>query len=537
MKKSISISCALLLLIAAPFTACKKGLDYKPKYGLNTETVYNDPENYIHVLAKLYGSFVLTGNKGPSGEADITGFDEGASGYVRVLWNLQELTTDEAVCGWADPGIPELNNMTWSSDNIWVKYMYYRIYFTIPLCNEFIRESADDKLDEHGFGDADKSKIRAYRAEARFIRALAYYHAIDFFGTGPFVTEDDLAGSFFPEQASRAELFAYVESELLALSSDNDMAGARQNEYGRADKAAVWTLLAKLYLNAEVYTGQNRYAAVIPLCEKIIGSGFSLETQYKNLFLADNHKSQEIIFPITSDGKNTQTYGCTTFLVHAAIGGSMTASAFGVNSGWAGLRSTKNLVNLFTDTLPSDTAAGHLDSRYLFYKKGQKKEITLIPTFTHGYAVAKYRNMTSTGVKGSDASGNFVDTDFPMFRLADVYLMYAEVAARGAGGDAGLATNYLNALRERAYGNSSGNITTADLTTDFILNERAKELHWEATRRTDLIRFGKFTDGGYVWPFKGGVVAGAGVAGFYNLFPIPNSDIVANPNLTQNPGY
>ena len=200
MKKSILILFALFLMVAMPFTACKKGLDYKPKYGLNSETVYSDPDNYIHVLAKLYGSFVLTGNQGPAGQPDITGFDEGASGYVHVLWNLQELTTDEAVCGWADPGIPELHNMTWSSDNVWVKYMYYRIYFTIPLCNEFIRESSDSKLDAHGFSDSDKNKIKFFRAEARFIRALAYYHQVDMFGAGPFVTEDDLPGSFFPKQ-------------------------------------------------------------------------------------------------------------------------------------------------------------------------------------------------------------------------------------------------------------------------------------------------------------------------------------------------
>ena len=133
MKKSISISLAFILAFTVPFSAFKKGLNYKPKYGLNSETVYNDPENYIHVMAKIYGSFVLTGNKGPAGEPDITGFDEGASGYIRVLWNLQELTSDEAICGWNDPGIPELNNMSWSSDNQWVKYMYYRIYFTIPI--------------------------------------------------------------------------------------------------------------------------------------------------------------------------------------------------------------------------------------------------------------------------------------------------------------------------------------------------------------------------------------------------------------------
>ncbi len=524
MKKSIIVSIAVLVLLALPFSACKKGLDYKPKYGLNSETVYNDPDNYIHVLAKIYGSYVLTGNQGPAGQPDITGFDEGSSGLVRVLWNLQELTTDEAVCGWNDAGIPELHNMTWSSDNVWVKYMYYRIYFTIPMCNEFIRESADSKLEERGFNEDTKNKIKAYRNEARFVRALTYYYLIDLFGGGPFITEDDEAGAFNPEYGSRTEIFNYVESELLSI--EGDMTNARQNQYGRADKAAVQTLLARLYLNAQVYTGQARYADVISNCEKVINSGYSLESSYKNLFLADNNKSNEIIFPINADGRNTQTYGCTSYLIHASIGGKMTTGDFGVVDAWAGLRTTKNLVNLFTDTL---------DGRYLFFKKGQDVEIDTISVFTDGYAVAKYKNITSTGAIGSDPTKKYVDTDFPMFRLADVYLMYAEAVLRGGGGNLGTAIGYVNSLRERAFGNASNNVGSIDL--NFILDERARELHWEATRRTDLIRYGKFTDGSYVWPFKGGAVNGQGVGSFLNIFPIPNSDINANPNLSQNPGY
>ncbi len=526
MKKSILVSIAMLVLVALPFSACKKGLDYKPKYGLNSETVFNDPDNYVHVLAKIYGSFVLTGNQGPSGQPDITGFDEGASGLIRVLWNLQELTTDEAVCGWTDAGIPELNNMTWSSDNVWVKYMYYRIYFTIPMCNEFIREATDKKLDERGFGESDKSKIKAYRTEARFIRALAYYYLVDMFGGGPFVTEDDEPGAFNPKKGSRKEIFDYVESELLAI--EGSMVNARQNEYGRADKAAVQTLLARLYLNAEVYTGQARYSDVIKYCERVIGATYSVSnTPYKNNFLADNNKSNEIIFPIAADGRNTQTYGCTSFIIHACIGGKMTASDFGVSNGWAGLRTTKNLVNLFSDTL---------DQRYMFFKKGQNLEIdTITSNFPDGFGVTKFKNVTSTGAVGSDPTKSYVDTDFPLFRLADVYLMYAEAVLRGGGGSLGNAITYVNTLRERAFGNSSNNVAAIDL--NFILDERGRELYWEAIRRTDLIRYGRFTDGSYLWPFKGGVAGGQGVGSFLNIFPIPNSDINANPNLSQNPGY
>jgi hypothetical protein len=125
-----------------------------------------------------------------------------------------------------------------------------------------------------------------------------------------------------------------------------------------------------------------------------------------------------------------------------------------------------------------------------------------------------------------------------MFRLADVYLMYAEAVLRGgAGGDLSTALNYVNQIRERAYGDNSGDINQSQLTLDFILDERGRELYWECTRRTDLIRFGKFTGGEYIWPWKGGVKEGTATDNKYDIYPIPSSDITANPNLVQNPGY
>jgi hypothetical protein len=107
----------------------------------------------------------------------------------------------------------------------------------------------------------------------------------------------------------------------------------------------------------------------------------------------------------------------------------------------------------------------------------------------------------------------------------------------GSGGDAAQALQYVNQLRERAYNNSTGNINQNQLTLDFILDERARELKWEAHRRTDLIRFGRFTEGTYLWPWKGGVKDGRAVESYRNLFPIPSSDVTANPNIKQNTGY
>lgn len=527
MKKGFNLlAFGALIAASLSMTSCKKQLNQQPRYGLNAEAVYSDPANYIQVLAKLYSGLSMTGLQGPAGKPDIAGMDEGFSAYVRVLFNLQELPTDEVICGWNDPGIPDLNKMSWSAENSFVKGMYFRIYYQIMLCNEFIRESSDAKMEDRGFSAADKERITTYRNEARFLRALSYYHALDLFGNVPFVTEEDKVGAFQPPRITRSELFDYIETELLAI--EGELESPASLAYGRASSASAQFLLAKLYLNAEVYKGTARYADCATYCEKVINSGaFQLDDNYASLFMADNHTSPEIIFPVVYDGLYAQTWGGTTFLVNASIGGSMVPADYGVNGKWAGLRAKGNLVDKFADST--------LDARYQFYRTGQTKEITSMSSFTQGYALPKYTNKTEAGSGGSNnGTTAFVDIDFPMFRLADAYLMYAECAARGAA-NVGTGLFYVNQLRERAYGNSNFNLSSIDPLT--VLDERARELHWECTRRTDLIRYNLFTTGDYVWPFKGGVAAGTGVASHLKLYPLPTSDIVLNPNLIQNPGY
>lgn len=505
--------------------ACGKNLNQSPKYGLNAEAVYSDADNYIKVLAKLYSGMSMTGNQGPAGQADIAGIDEGFSAYVRVLWNMQELPTDEAICGWNDPGIPDLNKTEWNADNVWVKGMYYRIFYQITLCNEFIWQARDEKLNERGFTAAQVANIVTMRNEARFLRALAYYHAMDLFGNVPFVTEEDRVGAFTPEQIMRADLFAYIESEIKAI--EDELTPATIVAYGRASRSAAHALMAKMYLNAEVYTGTARYNECATYCEKVINSNnFQLDDVYQDVFLADNNTSPEIIFPIVYDGLYSQTWGGTTFMICSALGGSMVAADYGVNGKWAGNRATRPFIEKFADSTE--------DSRWMFYTTGQQIDITSMSTFTQGYANPKYKNKTKDGLNGSNnATSAHVDVDFPMFRLADVFLMYAEAKFRT--GDEATALTYMNKIRERAYGDASHNYSSLVL-NDFI-DERARELNWECTRRTDLIRFGLFTGSDYPWPFKGGVDVGGDVDVKYNLYPIPTSDIVLNPNLQQNPGY
>lgn len=528
MKKTIFLSLLVVAVALASITSCKKQLNQTPMYGLNAEKVYSDPNNYINVLAKLYSGLSMTGIQGPAGAGDIAGIDEGFSAYVRVLWNLQELPTDEALCGWSDPGIPALNKSDWSADDGWIKGMYYRIYYQITLCNEFIWQSRDEKLAERGFSQADVERIRTYRNEARFLRALSYYHAMDLFGNIPFVDENDRVGAFQPDRIDRASLFAYIEEELKGIEDVLLEPGAAP--YGRATKSAAHALLAKMYLNAEVYTNTARYADCKTYCEKIINVGaFQLDDVYQDMFLADNHTSPEIIFPVVYDGLYAQTWGGTTYLVCGALGGAMNAADYGVNGKWGGLRVTPQFVNKFPDST--------LDSRYMFYRTGQQLNFTAptqLAQFNYGYAFPKFKNKTKAGLNGSNnANSAHVDIDFPMFRLADVYLMLAESSFRL--GDQATAIQYVNLIRTRAYNTSAFNV--ASLSLDDILDERARELSWEATRRTDLIRFGKFTGGDYVWSFKGGEVDGIATEVFKNLYPIPNADLGLNPNLIQNPGY
>ena len=532
MNKNILKTGILALLVSGLFS-CTKKLDRLPTNDITSEVVYSTPAGYKQAFAKVYGAYALTGNAGPAGNGDVQGIDEGTSDFLRLFWWAQEISTDEAVvqAGWGDPGIHFFHNMTWSPNNEILTGLYYRSFYQITLANDFIRQASADKLSTRGISGASADSIKTYSTEARFLRAYQYWVLMDLFGNPPFVTENDALGSTLPKQISRADLFKYIETELKDI--EGSLAAPRTNEYGRADKAAAWALLARMYLNAEVYTGTARNSDAIVYAKKVIDAGYSLIPDYRNLMLADNNLNKsEFILTINYDGRRTQSYGGTTFLTHAPVGGSMKASDYGIGGGWAGIRTTKNLPLLFPDV------SGLKDKRAQFYTSGQSIELSgePAPKFEDGYAVTKYRNVTRTGAQGS--SGDFSDIDFPIFRLAEMYLIYAEAVKRGGtGGDLATATTYINLLRARAYGNTSGNISSTELTLDFLLDERGRELYWECYRRTDLIRNNKFVESTYLWPWKGGVSTGTSVAGYRKLFPIPSTDISSNLNLKQNTGY
>jgi hypothetical protein len=537
MKKIVCL--APVIFAGLMFSSCVKDLEVEPiDPNVNTlNNVFKDQAAYKRALAKVYASFAISGQTGGGGGSpDIAGIDENFGNYLRQYWDLQELPTDEAIMAWDDATIKDFHWQTWSSNDVFITALYSRIFYTVAVSNEFIRNVNSNIGSASGTLLND---LKAFKAEARYLRALAYWHAIDLFGNVPFVTEADLPGAFFPKRITRADLFSYIENELKAI--ETDLLPARTNEYGRADQGAAWILLAKLYLNAGVYTGTARYTDALTYINRIIAAGYALDSNYERLFAADNGASPEIIFPIAFDGQNTQQYGGMTFVLHASNGGGMPLN--GIDGGWGGIRTIKDFVAKFgiaQSAFDTTTQYKAADKRGMFFydKSSWTWDVSNVGTFTQGIGVTKFKNVTSTGGAAPNAHATFVSTDFPMFRLADAYLMYAEAVVRGGtGGNTATAVGYINALRQRAYGNATGNITNTDLTLTFLLDERGRELYWEGHRRTDLVRFGQFTNGTYVWQWKGRVQNGIQTASYRDLYPIPINDLNANPNLVQNPGY
>jgi hypothetical protein len=509
--------------------SCVDDLDQMPHIEATSISVYEQAAGYKSVLAKLYASFVISGQEKGGGNADIASDNGENSDYLRIYFNLQEVPTEEIAYTWL-----EGNNMTniaymkWEATDIWVSDMYYHIYYTIALCNEFLRNATDGQIAK--FTESEQKDIRNFRLEARFLRALAYYHALDLYGNIPFVDENDAVGAFIPPRYTRAQIFEFLEAELNVIAPA--MPSTSETEYGRATKGAAWTLLAKLYLNAEVYVQKNYYTECIAACKHVLDEGYSLEPEYAKLFNADNHlRTNEIIFPFAVDAQHTSSWGSSTYLVTGAIvtTDAQNAADYGVDEAWGMFRVRPELPLKFGDVDATQ------DSRAMFHTQGQTLNLDVMTDQTQGYCVTKWTNLTDGGQKASNTAADGVNTDFPLFRLADVYLMLAEAVVRGgSGASLSEARGYINRLRERAYGDNSGNLSSDnELTPDFILDERARELYWECTRRTDLIRFGRFTGGDYLWQWKGGVKDGTATDAKYNIYPIPYAELSANTNLTN----
>ena len=523
---------AAALLLVAGLSSCTGDLDVTPIDPSST-MVPDEPSLYT----KCYANMALAGNYGADGDCDIDRLDGGTTGFVRQLWNANELTTDESICAWGDPGIPGFNYNQWDASHPMLEGFYNRLYAGIAYCNHY--------LDVCAGVDATRE------AEVHFLRALYYYHLMDCYGNVPFA--DRLMDSS-PEQIKRADLFTWIESELKEAIGKMEAPVARTSSstgYGRADQDAANLLLARMYLNAEVYTGSARWADAKEYAEKVINgphklwtSGKGKWTAYQMLFMGDNGESGasvEAILPLLQDGLKTTSYGTTLFLMASTWKGDMDVEGnYGSSEFWAGNRARAQLIAKFfpngdaPEATIDDMATAAGDDRALFFGIGRTLNVADPSEYTSGFAVGKYRNTYSTGADPHNSK--FIDTDYFLMRSAEAYLIAAEADARLNSGQTTTAgAGYINALRTRAHAT-----TQASYSINQILDERARELYYEGFRRTDLIRYGYFggsKSGEYLWEWKGGSQNGVAIPEWRNLFAIPAEDVNANPNLTQNPGY
>jgi len=481
-----------LSLIVLLFASCTDDLNTEPKNELTLEELLaRDPQAVEGLISKIYGSFALSGADGP-GSTDTPGDDPGESPFLRGIINLEDFTGDGMKNRWGDNGLDQLTTCTnWDNDNKFFRYLYNRVYYTVPQCNNIIKVMKNVSIPNK----------EQYEAEMRFLRSLAYFYMIDCFGKGVLVTEEDLGSSTLKGQSNRIQMFNFVESELLAI--ENTL--PQTNGYGRANKAVGRMLLAKLYLNAEVYTGTPRYTEALTYAKKVIDEGgYSLAPAFESLFMRDNDVTaakNEIIYPLIADSEISQSYGNTTYLTNGSLSdATMVSTNYGNLGGdtnaWGGHRATKAWYGLFVTTPTADALAASPDDRAKLFFTGASNsdpakrhnfEMNDYKLWVDGYPSIKFRNINFVG---SSTPTKFTSSDFPLYRLADVYLMYAECVLRGAaGGSTSQALDYVNAVRTRSHAPA---ITSGEMTLDFILDERARELNFEGHRRTDLIRFGKF---------------------------------------------
>lgn len=527
---------------AAMLTACVGDLNTIPlnPTDVTSETAYGaDEEGYVQGLTKIY--FQLVSNN----TQDLEVADGGASEFIRAFWSTQEVTADAAKCAWGDAWVNDLNNNTWKGDvlNDAVYAVYVRTLQGITYVNEYLRQTSDDNLSLRGCSAEVKAKVQEYRAEARFLRAFFYWAALDTFGQVPFSTENSpFGGGYNPPQASRAEVFDYVVSELIDLASDGSAMPAAQSNYPRADKGSCLGLLARMYLNAEVYTGTAMWEDAKAVCEKIFALGYKLAPTHAELFRGDNGENPdakgEFLFAASYNAEHTQSYGGTTYLTLSTLSGDDGAvNITGINGGWAGNRVPYEYVQkFFTDVKNPDYAEGTYDwtdkRASYFYIKGRSESMQdNLNTFLNGWSCIKFNNVPHdvdpVDYAATAATKNFSDIDWPLIRLGEINLIYAE-ACMHAGGN---ASAQVKALTDRA-----GVSAPSKIDEEWLMAERARELMWEAHRRTDLIRYGKWISG-YNWTYKGGNFGGQDLPAHFNIFPVPSTELSTNPDLEQNPNY
>ena len=531
----------LAALAAFTLTSCVGVLSQEP---LSSDVVgadsYTNPTYRLGQLARIYGSFNITGNNG-AGSTDIAVSDAGASEFIRAWWSCNTLTTDEAKCVWGDSWVKEIVSNTWTdTKNDAIYAVYVRGIMMVTLANNFLRNTDDTD-----------PEIATERAEVRVLRAMAYWMLLDSFGNVPFTTETDEMGATKPKQISSANLYAWLKTELEELvSTESNLKDVKTQVYPRIDKGAAYGLLARLLINHKTYTGTedvNTYTEAMAAAKQVMDK-YALASEYRELFMGDNGQNpeclKEIVWAACYDANKTQSYGGPTYLIAASTNNN---NNLGLAAGWAGLNTSNQLVSYLIGSAGVDAAKvgdnvdafTSIDKRALVSLAYSEKKDQALDSFTAGWHVFKFNNLHSDAEnlygEHSNITEQFASIDFPLIRAAEMYLIYAEAKTRVDGGtttDAEALKAY-NAIQKRA--GLAGLATSISL--EDVFAEITRELYWEGLRRTTLIRYNKYVEGNYVWPFKGGASSGQALSSHMKLFPIPDEDLVANDNLDQNLGY
>ena len=636
-----ALACALLTL-----TSCIQDLETLPlnPWDTTSETAYGkDRTAYVQGLAKLYFNFTSNDT------TDLLVSDAGASELIRSFWSCQEVSTDEVKCAWGDAWAEAINtNMYDDSENDMVYGVFVRTLQGISYINEYLRQTADDKLDSRGVDAALKAEIQGFRAEARFLRAYFYWMAMDIFGDVPFTDENSVFGSVNPKQKPRKDVYAFIVSELEELASEGSAMPEAASNRPRADKGAVLGLLARVYLNAEVYTGTPAWEECKDACERIYALGkYNLATNYASLFRGDNGENpdayNEFLFSAYYDETSAQSWGGATYLTCGAANsnevlgetnilhkkeklayskkafregdsiyfndngdkyivrpiyndkGELTSrdtiafrddlyrpgdeiaidensgdsiilrpvykmtSRLGIGNGWLGLHVHEHFVNThfkpenvtWDDTESKYTDEGASGSAFIKDVRGhvfhtarrtQGDFAELQNTFMQGWGCWKFNNIphNESDLEFWERTGSLdkvTNIDYPLIRLGEIHLIYAEACVRlGQGATAQAKVNELAARAGVALENYPA--AWSDEAMKWFREERARELFWEGHRRTDLIRYNSYCEDSYLWPFKGGdAKTGKAFPEYKKLFAIPVSQLLANPELKNPVGY
>ncbi|MDE6554186.1 MAG: RagB/SusD family nutrient uptake outer membrane protein [Muribaculaceae bacterium] len=559
-----------ILAASLSLSSCVGDLDLQPTDPslLTPDQFANDPAAYLEKA--IGGVYLQYATYGANGDASVQGFDGGMSTFQRAMFILEEVPTDEAswIANDADYGLFQYGIIP--ASNTVVMGTYSRLYINIAMCNQFIQTV------NKGYFNLSTPELQAkadeYIRQARILRAGAYWYAIDNFGNVPYADESVDMTVIAPQLSTNFAEGRRMVYEKVVADLEDIVAWYKQNDpnqrpaYGYVGLDVAESLLVKFYLNAEVYTGTAAWDKCYQHAEAVISrlgkGGFNqsgLCKSYFQNFCADNKKYaiggesdvNEIIWTIPQEqtslnpsGLGLMSYANSTFMCNAWLGDStpddeftISKSEYNTKGGWKCIVARPEFVEKFSWNADYSESPDLRTSWWKTAKDGFSIEnisLNQADWGQNGFIAVKYTNwsINDDGTVNEAASPEATDQlggDYAMIRLAEIYLSAAEAALHG-GGDASKALEYVNIIRNRAGLSDYPSLNLSDLQ-----DERCRELYTEATRRSDLIRYGKWISG-YSWSWKNQVAEGADFQSNFNVYPLPSTTCARN-GYTQNPNY